>query len=142
MREGINGFFADHALNEFTIDRLRDRLADPRRTILVSQNVVGIDGMIELVVEASAPVAGCSNVEISTLYVQPRHQGSGKGVALLQAGLVHARSSGHAGVWLAVNAENHGAVAFYERQAFQKAGETNYEIEDQRYLNSVMRRNL
>lgn len=142
IREGINGFFADHALREFTPDRLGSRLQEPRRTILVSQNVVGIDGMIELVAGASAPVAGCSDVEIATLYVQPRHQGAGKGIALLEAGLAHARSSGHAGVWLAVNAQNTAAVTFYERHDFQHAGETHYEIEDQRYLNYVMRRDI
>ncbi|WAJ30589.1 GNAT family N-acetyltransferase [Antarcticirhabdus aurantiaca] len=142
IREGVNGFFADHALREFTADRFRSRLQDQQRTIFVSQNAVGIDGMIELIAGASAPVAGCPNVEIATLYVQPRHQGGGKGVALLQAGLAHARSSGHAGVWLAVNAENQAAIAFYERQSFQNAGETHYEIEDQRYLNYVMRRDL
>ncbi len=142
IREGISGFFADHAFREFATERLRSRIADRQRTILVSQNVVGIDGMIELVASAVAPVADCSDVEIATLYVQPRHQGTGRGLALLNAGLDSARSSGHSRVWLAVNAKNTDAIAFYQRQSFQKAGETHYEIEDQRYLNYVMRRDL
>ncbi|WP_203154508.1 GNAT family N-acetyltransferase [Methylobacterium aquaticum] len=142
IREGISGFFADHAFREFATERLRSRIADRQRTILVSQNVVGIDGMIELVASAVAPVADCSDVEIATLYVQPRHQGTGRGLALPNAGLDSARSSGHSRVWLAVNAKNTDAIAFYQRQSFQKAGETHYEIEDQRYLNYVMRRDL
>lgn len=139
IRNGVNAFFADFALRQFTAARFEEILSQENQTILVSQNSVGIDGFIHVSLGAAAPVATCSDLEISTLYVQPRHQGGGAGGRLLAAGLQFCASTGRPDVWLSVNAENDRATQFYLRKGFAKAGETQFQIDGQSYPNHVLR---
>ncbi|QOF72726.1 GNAT family N-acetyltransferase [Aminobacter sp. SR38] len=142
IRHGVNTFFADYALAHFTAARFEEIMARADQTILVSQNAVGIDGFIQIASGAPAPVPECSDLEIAKLYVQPRHQGSGAGGRLLDAGLRHCVSTGRPNVWLAVNAENQRAMEFYLRKGFAKAGETRFQIDRQSYPNHVLRYDL
>jgi len=137
LRRGIKAFFADYVLAEFTQAKIEAILSDPTQFILVSQNEDGIDGYIRVSPNSKAPVNGCSDWEIATFYVQPRHHGKGIGKALLTAALRHCRDNGAVSVWLTTNAENSPAIAFYRTQGFEHIGETHFEIEDQGYLNNV-----
>lgn len=139
IRNGVNAFFADYALQHFTAARFEEILARTDQTILVSQNSVGIDGFIHVASGSPAPVPACSDLEIAKLYVQPRHQGSGAGGRLLDAGLRLCASTGRPDVWLAVNAENDRASEFYLRKGFAKVGETEFRIDDKSYPNHVLR---
>lgn len=142
LRNGVNAFFADYALEHFTAARFEEILARTDQAILVSQNTTGIDGFIHVASGATAPVPACSDLEIVKLYVQPRHQGSGAGGRLLDAGLRYCASTRRPNVWLAVNAENERATEFYLRKGFAKAGETLFRIDDQSYPNHVLRYDL
>ncbi|MDH4985706.1 GNAT family N-acetyltransferase [Aminobacter anthyllidis] len=142
IRNGVNAFFADYALKQFTAARFEEILSLTNQTILVSQNAAGIDGFIHLSLGSPAPVPACSDLEISTLYVQPRHQGGGAGGRLLEAGLQFCASTGRPDVWLAVNAENERATEFYLRKGFSETGETRFQIGDQSYPNHVLRYDL
>ncbi len=137
LKRGVSAFFADYALTEFTPHKIEALIADPDQVLLVSQNEEGIDGFIRVSSPSAAPVAGCSDVEISTFYVQPRHHGKGIGTRLLNAALRHCRDHGAASVWLATNAENGPAIAFYLAQGFEWVGETHFRIGEERYLNNV-----
>lgn len=81
-------------------------------------------------------------MEIATFYVQPRHHGKGIGKRLLSAAFAHCRDAGEKSLWLATNAENAPAIAFYLAQGFDQVGETSFCIEDKAYLNNVYRRVL
>ena len=140
IRKGGNTFFAEFALNEFTTPKLSAVLNDPNEHVIVSENQDGIDGFIRLSQGKGAPVSGCSTMEISTLYVQPRHHGRGLGKALLEQGLIYARSVGAPSVWLTTNSENTPAIAFYLKQGFERVGTTHFTIQDQAYPNDVFRR--
>lgn len=140
IRKGVNTFFAEFALNEFTTPKLSALLNDPNEHVIVSENQDGIDGFIRLSQGKGAPVSGCSTMEISTLYVQPRHHGRGLGTALLEQGLIYARSVGAPSVWLTTNSENTPAIAFYLKQGFERVGTTHFTIQDQAYPNDVFRR--
>lgn len=142
LKNGVSAFFADYALEEFTAEKTRQLIEDPKQVILVSQNDEGIDGFIRVSAGSEAPVSGCSDTEIATFYVQPRHQGTGIGKRLLSAALEHCREKGVASVWLTTNAENDPAIGFYLRQGFEHVGETHFRIEDQGYLNNVYRLSL
>src|SRR5689334_21070235 len=74
--------------------------------IWISENRTGIDGFVTVCSQAAPPLASCSSLEITTLYVQPRHQSSGRGAALLHRALDHCRSMRGESAWLKVNAEN------------------------------------
>ena len=116
----------------------KPHLSDASSIAAISiENEDGIDGFICVSTGNPAPVDGCSNMEISTFYVQPRHHGKGIGKRLLDAALTHAREQGVASVWLATNAENAPAIAFYLAQGFEHVGETHFRIEGEAYLNNV-----
>ncbi|MHC2625879.1 ribosomal protein S18 acetylase RimI-like enzyme [Bradyrhizobium huanghuaihaiense] len=138
LREGVSSFFADYVLAEFTAQRLRNSLSDPNLSIWVSENRIGIDGFVTVCSMAAPPLPNCSPLEIMTLYVQPRHQSGGRGIALLQRAMDHCRSIGGERVWLKVNAENHRAIDFYLRHGFKKVGSTHFKIADSAYENFVM----
>jgi ribosomal protein S18 acetylase RimI-like enzyme len=139
VRRGVSSFFAEYALNEFTVEKFENLIERANETFIVSENEEGPDGFIRLTSGSQAPVAGCSSYEISTLYVQPRHHGRGIGRALLEAGLSHAHDADNRSVWLATNSENTPAIGFYLSRGFIKAGTTHFRIQDQAYLNDVYR---
>ena len=112
-------------------------MRDPDQFMLVSENEDGIDGFMCVSFGSPDPVGGYADTEISTLYVQPRHHGKGIGKLLLEAAFQKCRTQGVDAVWLATNAENDPAIAFYQAQGFQQVGETYFSIDDQRYLNNV-----
>ena len=140
IRRGVNAFFAEYALNEFTSGKFATLLEDPNEHIIVSENEDGLDGFIRISHGKTAPVADCSTMEISTLYVQPRHHGRGLGRLLLEQGMNYARNADSPSVWLTTNSENTPAIAFYLKQGFEKVGTTHFRIQDQAYLNDVFRR--
>jgi ribosomal protein S18 acetylase RimI-like enzyme len=142
LRDGVSPLFADYVLSEFTAQKFRNSISDPSLAIWVSENRQGIDGFVTVCSTATPPLANCSSLEITTLYVQPRHQSSGRGVALLQHALDHCRSMGGESVWLKVNAENSRAIGFYLRHGFNKIGSTDFVIGDNAYENFVMEAGL
>ncbi len=142
LKQGINGFFADYVLEEFTSAKTRDLIADPAQFILVSQNTNGIDGVMRLSSNISGPVEACSKWEISTLYVQPRHQGKGIGARLLRAACEEAIQRGASSVWLTTNSQNAPAIAFYLKQGFTKISTTDFRIGNEGYQNDVLVRAL
>lgn len=138
IRRGVNAFFAEYALQEFTSDKFLALLQDCNEHVIVSENEEGLDGFIRISSGKVAPVSGCSTMEISTLYVQPRHHGKGIGRLLLKRGLDYARDANTPSVWLMSNSENVSAIAFYLRHGFEKVGSTHFRIQDQGYLNDVL----
>lgn len=138
LRQGVNGFFADYALAEFTRTNFQTLLADPNEYVVVSENTDGIDGFIRVSTGKPAPIDGCSDTEISTLYVQPRHHGRGVGKALLTVGLRHCQDNAVSSIWLTTNSENTPALDFYHAQGFKDVGHTHFQIQDQAYLNTVL----
>jgi len=137
LKHGVNPIFADYVMSEFTPSNIEKRLADPRHFFLVSESAQGIDGFIQVSSDSTAPVSGCSKTEISTFYVQPRHHGKGIGKKLLTAALRYCQEQSAESVWLATNAENGPAIAFYLAQKFLHVGETHFRIGEEAYLNNV-----
>lgn len=138
LREGVSRFFADYVLSRYTPEHFEDALNNPAERLLVSQNQTGIDGYIRIANGRPSPAGGASETEISTLYVQPRHHGKGIGRNLLVSGLRLCRSNGWDAPWLTTNSENTGAIAFYCRNGFEKAGLTSFRIQDAQYPNDVL----
>lgn len=137
LKRGINGFFADYALAEFTKAKTEALISNPDHVIIVSDNEEGIDGFIRVSFGNEAPAEGCSDTEIATFYIQPRHHGKGLGKALLKAAIKRCIDKGIRSVWLATNAENTPAIKFYLAQGFRQVGHTHFRVEDQAYLNNV-----
>lgn len=133
LKQGVSGSFADYVLEEFTPAKMAALINDPAQRMIVAEAAGGIVGFIRLSAGATAPIGGCSDTEIATLYVQPRHQGKGIGKQLLARGCAQVGES----PWLTTNAENDNAIAFYLNEGFQQVGETHFRIGDEGYLNNV-----
>ncbi|WP_348773146.1 N-acetyltransferase [Leisingera sp. HS039] len=138
LRQGISSIFADYALGQFTREHFLDLVNQPAETLLVSENREGIDGYIRVSHGNPCPGGSSSETEISTLYVQPRHQGKGLGQSLLSAGIEACRTNGWDAPWLATNSENKGAIAFYLSHGFKKSGLTHFQVQDRRCPNDVL----
>lgn len=134
IKHGMTREFAEYVLAEFTVERVRATISAPDEHVLVSDNAEGIDGYIRIAERCAAPVKGCGETEISTLYVQPRHQARGIGARLVQAAI----SSFGAGLWLKVNSENTGAIGFYDALGFERVGVTEFRLGEAAYANDVM----
>ena len=137
LRRGVNAFFADYALREFTSQRF-EAIMSSNDHLIVSENEDGIDGFIRVSFESPAPSPSMAQTEIKTLYVQPRHHGKGIGKRLLQAALAICAAKDVETVWLSVNSENSTALEFYRANGFVTIGQTHFRIDDQAYLNEVM----
>ncbi|MGV1752047.1 N-acetyltransferase family protein [Agrobacterium sp. CG674] len=138
LRLGVNAFFADYALREFTSEKFEAILGSANDHLIVSENEDGIDGFIRLSFDLPAPSPSMAQTEIKTLYLQPRHHGKGIGKRLLQAALAICAAKDIETVWLSVNTENSAARQFYMANGFVTIGETHFRIDDQAYLNEVM----
>lgn len=131
LRRGISTFFAEYALQEFTAKRFAAALRAPDEHFIVSENDEGLDGFIRVSQGRVAPVSSCSTTEISTLYVRSGQHGRAIGTSLLKQGLDFAQTLGAASVWLATNAGNSPAIAFYLKHGFRQVGTTQFRIQDQ-----------
>ncbi|WP_377193213.1 GNAT family N-acetyltransferase [Ruegeria meonggei] len=142
QRDGIGAFFANYALNEFTSQRAKARIADPTEFLAVLEAGSGLIGYVAVATDRTPPLPGVGGPEISTLYVQPRHQGKGVGKALLNTALQHCRELGGERTWLTTNSENTPAIDFYLSQGFEHIGTTSFRIQDQAYPNHVLELDL
>ncbi len=142
LRRGVNSFFAEFALSEFTAARFESLLEAGQDLLMVSENEDGIDGYIRLAENRNAPVDGLSDLEIVTFYVQPRHHGTGIGSALLDIAIDYTREKGCQSIWLTTNSENKPAIDFYLAKGFQQVGVTDFRIGDKAYPNHVLALNM
>ena len=142
VRDGVSPLFADYVLSEFTAQNFRTAIGDPNVAIWVSENGIGLDGFVTVCSRATLPLADCSALEITTLYVRPTCQSGGTGAALLRRALAYCSELRAENAWLKVSAENSRAITFYQRHGFNKIGATNFEIGDQAYENFVMKIDL
>lgn len=138
LRQGVNPFFAEFVLSEFTTARFEELLEEGSDLLMVSENSDGIDGYIRLAEKRAAPIDGLSDLEIATFYVQPRHHGKGIGSALLGIAIDYMREKGRQSIWLTTNSENKPAIDFYLAKGFQQVGVTDFRIGDQAYPNHVL----
>jgi len=142
LRHGVNSFFAEFVLSEFTTTRFEALLEEGDDHLLVSENRDGIDGYIRLAEQRVAPIEGLSDLEIVTFYVQPRHHGNGIGSALLDVAIEYSRGKGRSGLWLTTNSENTPAIDFYLAKGFRQVGVMDFRIGDQAYPNDVLALNF
>ena len=84
------------------------------------------------------PSGAESAAELQTLYVQAHLLGGGIGKSLLRAAETSARARSGEVLWLTVNAQNAGAIAFYQHLGYTKVGTTYFILGKGRYENHVL----
>ncbi|GAB3097969.1 GNAT family N-acetyltransferase [Lysobacter terrae] len=79
--------------------------------------------------------------ELKRLYVSGRAQGGGVGARLFEEALAWLEHAGPRTLWISVWSENYGAQRFYGRYGFEKAGEYEFIVGEQRDREFMYRRN-
>lgn len=108
----------------FTVEQVTNELHDSQSLFLIAE-VAGAPAGYAKLQEGAPPecISDPQAIELSRLYVEPQHLGSGVGPALMQGCLAEARQRGHRTVYLGVWEHNHRAQAFYRKWGFEKVGE-------------------
>ncbi|QNP41297.1 GNAT family N-acetyltransferase [Lysobacter solisilvae (ex Woo and Kim 2020)] len=78
--------------------------------------------------------------ELKRLYVSGRVQGGGVGAKLFDQALAWLERDGPRPLWISVWSENYGAQRFYARYGFEKAGEYEFIVGQQRDREFMYRR--
>ncbi len=81
-------------------------------------------------------------LEIERLYVLKAHQGKNLGKHLLQLAIKQGKLLGKSMLWLGVWIHNPKAIAFYEKQGFQKCGTHDFWFGGQNQTDYVMKLEL
>lgn len=113
----------------YSLDRTRADLAHPAQAswlVEVGGAAIGyaLAGPCTLPHEAVTPACG----ELKRIYFRKDRQGGGLGKALFAEVMGWLQAAGPRDVWIGVWSENHGALRFYEREGFAKAGEYGFRV--------------
>ena len=138
LRRGINAFFAEYALEEFSKPAFEAVLRDPLEILLVAEKNRLVQGYIRLALNSDCGLEGTGVAEIKTLYVRSQQHHRGIGKDLLRAGLAALEAADQTSPWLAVNAQNQEAIGFYTAQGFERVGKRNFCIGDTQFLNYIL----
>jgi diamine N-acetyltransferase len=71
---------------------------------------------------ALVPDAAAGRVMLSKIYVKADRRGTGLGRAMVEFAEARCAELGGRELWLTVNKDNGGSIAFYERMGFRKTG--------------------
>lgn len=137
--DGVEPAFARHVLAEFTAERLRALLVEPRHCHWLAETEAGPVGFAELKLGERSPLlATPTQAEISRLYVLERFTRRGIGRELLLRCRASAASAGIGTLWLTAYDGNVRALEFYRREGWSVAGEYSFPLEDRTYRNVVL----
>lgn len=135
---GVSADMASYVLSELTPEKYGSRLREPNTRVIVAEKGDSLVGFAVLESGQICPADPGLAVELQTLYVQEHFIGQGVGRALLLAAQADALERWGAVPWLAVNAQNARAVAFYDRQGYTKIGTTWFVLGEGRHENHVL----
>lgn len=139
---------ADFIAANLTEARFTEYLRDPARQLLLLE-VAGTDDLggagaadavtagYAMVVHGApsdpdvvAAIGAGDTTELSKLYVQPGHHGSGLASGLMDAAIALAVAHGSPTIWLGVNQHNERANRFYGKHGFEVAGPKRFLVGD------------
>ncbi|AZC23767.1 MULTISPECIES: GNAT family N-acetyltransferase [Pseudomonas] len=136
--DGMRADLAEEALSTYAPQQFRQRLADPRKVLLLAERAGHLLGFAELGDNIRPPLAQLSQgMELVRLYVQRHAHRQGIGQALLDRAESLAQARQASCLWLTAWDGNHPALAFYLAQGYDAVGTTHYEFGGNRYGNQV-----
>lgn len=138
--EGVTQGIADHVRSEFTAQKYLERLSDAGTEVVVAeQDGGGLVGLAVVKLNMPCPADGGDAItELQTLYVQAHAIGQGVGKSLLRAAQAQADEQSGSALWLAVNARNDRAIAFYARQGYRRIGTSFFRLGGAVHENHVL----
>lgn len=140
--DGIRPMLAREVQQAFDPAAVAALLARPRAGLIVAERAGHLLGFVQFaagVPQAQVAAAGGAEPgEIERLYVLPRFQRQGLGVALLAAAAHALRGQGCRTLWLTAWVGNTHALAWYRAQGWRDIGATPYRFEDEEFENRVL----
>ena len=117
-------------------------LADPAYALWLAFDDAGAAMGYALAGPAGLPHAELKpgDGELKRLYLRADAQGSGIGTRLFEEALAWLERAGPRTLWISVWSENYGAQRFYGRYGFEKAGEYEFIVGQQRDHEFIYRR--
>lgn len=140
--EGVSDEFANFIMKQFAPERLAEIIANDPDRITVAEYRNNLVGVAELEFEKASPVGNIVAPELNKLYLLEWFCGKGIGYGLLNQAEQIVRSKGIREIWLWVLSANTRAVSFYERQRYRTIGKAFFQMEQNRYENDVMVKQL
>ncbi|MEP7312024.1 MAG: GNAT family N-acetyltransferase [Pseudomonadota bacterium] len=120
-----------HCAQQHAPSIYRDWLVDKRSTCWLVRAQRGAAPVgYAVLAPASVPIADPdpADLELKRIYLLHRFQRQGMGRRLIDAAAVAAREGGSRRLLIGVYSLNLGALAFYERLGFQRAGERTFRV--------------
>lgn len=115
----------------------------PGTIMLVALDAGVLCGACELDMSpVPAAITAPDAIELARLYVAASHHGKGVAAALLDAGQQAALVSGHRTIWLYVWEQNHRARGFYRKYGFGFVGHAPVWVDDVRFDDVLMLKEL
>ncbi len=140
--EGITFEYANFIEKRFSTEYISDLIrVEPDRIQVAYFNGNPI-AVAELLFESKCRIRNMEVAELSKLYVLHRFSGQGIGRQLLRTCEEVLIKKNFREINLEVYAENLRAIAFYERQDYQKLGRVDFPMEKNTYENWVMNKKL
>lgn len=137
--EGIRHEFSNYVLSEFTLDNVGKTIQNKNILLLIAEIDNHMIGCVEINFNNKCPLRGQQHYpEIKLLYVLERFTGIGIGKELLTNALTEIKKRNFKATWLTVYHENKRAIKFYKKMNFKMIGDTEFEMEGNRYKNNVM----
>lgn len=137
--QGITNEFSNYVLSEYSLNNVRETIADKNRIILIASINDCVIGCAEILLSSECPVSlGAASAEILTLYVLERFHGLGIGKKLLDECIEEFKRHNLAIVWLTVYYKNQNAFRFYIKHKFKKVGHTYFSLGNNKHKNYVM----
>lgn len=140
--EGIRKEFSSYVLNEFTTEKIQDRLLNDRKICFIAEKDSHLRGCVEVDFNAVCPDQSIKSPEITVLYVLERFKGQRIGRLLLEEVERLLVQRGDISCWLTVYHLNSSAIVFYRKMGFKKVGVTYFEMDGNKYENWIMQKEL
>lgn len=107
----------------FNTEKLEMEAADPEAIFFVAETEGKLCGYVLLKEETQPELIGLNAIEISRIYIEKETIGKGVGKKLMDMAIEYAQLREKNCLWLGVWEHNTKAIAFYEREGFEKFGE-------------------
>jgi len=140
--EGITNEFTNFIDQQFSSSIIREKIVNYPDQFLIAYYKGNPIGVAEILENKKCPIRKIPVSELGKLYVLQRFYGQGIGYGLLKKAEHNLTIKRIETLNLEVYVENKRAIAFYERQGYQKIGKVDFPIENNVYKNWVMTKEL
>ncbi|MEM9501372.1 MAG: GNAT family N-acetyltransferase [Pseudomonadota bacterium] len=134
---------AVYIADAFAIDRVTAEYHEPRSQFYFARQEGAIAGYLKLNEDSAKTEQDMlAAMEIERIYARQSFHGKGIGKAMLEAAVTAAHNAQVDWLWLGVWEENPRAIAFYERNGFERFGRHVFMMGNEAQTDILMRRRV